>query len=145
MNTIFRREVAQGWMSVYMDDIAIHNKPNQGETEEQHIQRHRNYTHHVLDVLEKNDLYLKPEKCEFEKEEIEYLGVRVGRNAIKMDPTKVKGVADWPIPKNPTEIRRFLGFTGYYRYFVPNYSKIARPLLDLTRKTTPWHWGKDLH
>ena len=62
-----------------------------------------------------------------------------------MDPTKVKGVADWPPPKNPTEIRRFLGFTGYYRYFVPNYSKIARPLLDLTKKTTPWHWGKDQH
>ena len=59
-----------------------------------------------------------------------------------MDPKKLKGVADWPMPRNPTEIRQFLGFTGYYRYFVQNYSRIARPLLDLTKKATPWHWGK---
>jgi len=57
-----------------------------------------------------------------------------------MDPKKLRGVADWVKPTNPTEICKFLGFTGYYRYFVPNYSKIARPLLDLTKKTTPWHW-----
>jgi len=54
-----------------------------------------------------------------------------------MDPTKVKGVADWPPPRNPTDIRSFLGFTGFYRYFIPNYSRVARPLLDLTKKATP--------
>ena len=59
-----------------------------------------------------------------------------------MDPEKVKGVANWQTPRTPTEVRQFLGFTGYYRYFVPNYSKIARPLLDLTKKTTPWHWDQ---
>ena len=57
-----------------------------------------------------------------------------------MDPNKIKGVASWPTPTNPTEIRQFLGFTGYYRYFIPNYSKIARPLLDLTKKATVWTW-----
>jgi len=57
-----------------------------------------------------------------------------------MDPSKLKGVADWMLPKNPTDIRKFLGFTGYYRYFVPNYSKITRPLLDLMKKATPWSW-----
>jgi hypothetical protein len=125
MNTIFRTEVAQGWLSVYMDDLAIHIKPKLGETEQQHLDRHRRYTHHILDKLEENDLYLKPEKCEFEKEEIKYLGVIIGRNHLRMDPKKLKGVADWPVPRNPTEVRGFLGFTGYYRYFVPNYSKIA--------------------
>jgi hypothetical protein len=98
MNTIFRTEVAQGWLSVYMDDIAIHTKPKLGETEQQHTNCHRKMTHHVLDVLEKNDLYLKPEKCEFEKKEIEYLGVIVGHNSLRMDPKKLKGVADWPVP-----------------------------------------------
>jgi len=58
-----------------------------------------------------------------------------------MDPDKVKGVADWQRPRSPTEVQQFLGFTGYYRYFVLNYSKITRPLLDLTKKTTPWHWN----
>jgi hypothetical protein len=114
INIIFRKEVAQGWLSVYMNDIAIHMKPKSEETEEQHTKRHQMYTHYILDKLEENDLYLKPEKCEFEKKEIEYLGVIVGQNTLRMDPKKLQGVADWPPPRNPTEIRQFLGFTGYY-------------------------------
>ena len=142
MNTIFRKEVAKGWLSVYMDDIAIHSKKRPMETEEQHRQRHRIYVHHVLDKLEEHDLYLKPEKCAFEKDEIDYLGVIIGNGIVKMDPSKLKGVADWPKPKTPTEIRQFLGFTGYYRYFIPKYSEIARPLLDLTKKDIVWKWEK---
>jgi hypothetical protein len=57
MNTIFRNEVAQGWMSVYMDDIAIHTKPREGENEHNHIKCHQTYIHTVLDHLEENDLY----------------------------------------------------------------------------------------
>jgi hypothetical protein len=57
-----------------------------------------------------------------------------------MDPIKIQGVTKWKEPTNPTEVCKFLGFTGYYLYFVSNYSKIAPPLLDLTKKTTPWHW-----
>ena len=142
MNEIFRMEVAQGWLSVYMDDIAIHTKPHPNETEEEHEARHQKLTHHVLDKLKQNDLYLKPEKCEFMKREIDYLGVVVGNGMLKMDPKKLQTVKTWKTPTNPREIRKFLGFTGYYRYFVPNYSRIARPLLDLTKKATPWNWGK---
>ncbi len=98
MNTIFRTEVAQGWLSVYMDDIAIHTKHEKDETEQQHLERHRLYTHHMLHKLEQNDLYLKPEKCDFEKKEIDYLSVIVGNGRIQMDPKKLKGVADWPVP-----------------------------------------------
>jgi hypothetical protein len=145
MNTIFCTEVTQGWLSVYMNDLAIHTKPKPGETEQQHLERHRQHTHYILDKLEENDLYLKPEKCEFEKEEIKYLGVIMGRNHLRMDPKKLKGVADWPVPRNPTEVQGFLRFTGYYWYFVPNYSRIARPLLDLTKKTVDWHWGESQH
>jgi hypothetical protein len=141
MNTIFRVEVAQGWLSVYMDDLAIHTKPKEGETEEQHRQRHQQYVHQILDKLEENDLYLKPEKCAFKQTEIDYLGVIVGNNQLRMDPGKLQGVADWQPPKTPTDIRKFLGFTGYYRYFIPNYSRIARPLLDLTKKSVAWDWG----
>ena len=140
MNTIFQKEVAQGWLSVYMDDIAIHTRKMVTETEEQHRQRHKQYMHHVLDKLEAHDLYLKPEKCAFEKKEIDYLGVIIGQETVKMDPSKLKGVADWPKPKTPTEIRQFLGFTEYYRYFIPKYSEIARPLLDLTKKDIVWKW-----
>jgi len=92
--------------------------------------------------LEEHDLYLKPEKCAFEQKEINYLGVIIGEGMLKMDPKKIKGVADWSPPKTITKVRQFLGFTGYYRYFIPNYLKIACPLLELTRKTTSWHWDK---
>ena len=143
MNTIFRKEVAQGWLSVYMDDIAIHTKLLPGESHQQHHARHSKLTHHVLDKLEKEDLYLKPEKCAFAQEEIDYLGVIIGKGKLHMDPKKLEGVANWKTPRTVTEVRQFLGFTGYYRYFVPKYSEIARPLLDLTKKTTPWHWDDE--
>jgi hypothetical protein len=67
MNKIFRMEVAQGWLSIYMDDIAIHMKPLNGEMELQHEQRHKQLIHQILKKLEQHDLYLKPEKCEFLK------------------------------------------------------------------------------
>ena len=98
--------------------------------------------HQVLEKLETHDLYLKPEKCEFLKREIEYLGVIVGNGVLKMNPKKLESIKNWAVPNSPTEIRKFLGFTGYYRYFVPNYSQIARPLLHLTKKMTPWEWTK---
>ena len=58
-----------------------------------------------------------------------------------MDPSKIKAVKEWPTPKTPTKVRAFLGFTGYYRYFIKDYSLIAQPLLHLTKKATEWHWG----
>jgi len=101
---------------------------------------HKQCIHKILDKLEKHDLYLKPEKCTFTQKHIEFLGVVLENNTIQMDPTKIKGVAEWPCLRSPTDVRSFLGFTGFYRYFIPNYSRIARPLLDLTKKATPWVW-----
>jgi RNase H-like domain found in reverse transcriptase/Integrase zinc binding domain/Chromo (CHRromatin Organisation MOdifier) domain len=60
-----------------------------------------------------------------------------------MDDVKVEKVRKWLPPKNVTEVRKFLGFTGYYRYFIKDYSKIAKPLLLLTHNTTPWHWSDE--
>jgi RNase H-like domain found in reverse transcriptase/Reverse transcriptase (RNA-dependent DNA polymerase) len=141
MNTIFRPEVAQGWLSVYMDDMAIHTKPCTNETKEQHLQWHQEHVHHILDKLERHNLYLKPEKCDFEQKQIDYLGVVVRQNKVHMDQGKIDQVAKWIPPNNPTEVRKFLGFTGYYCYFVKNYSKIAQPLLNLTKKSFAWNWG----
>jgi reverse transcriptase-like protein len=97
----------------------------------------------VLDILEQHDLHLKPEKCTFEQEEIDYLGVIVGQGTLKIDPKKIQGVADWSPPTTVTKVWQFLGFMGYYCYFIPNYSKIARLLLDLTKKAISWHWGPE--
>ena len=125
MNTIFRTKVAQGWLSVYMNDIAVHTKQEEHETDQQHIHHHRQYVHHMLNKLEQNNLYLKPKKCDFKQKEINYLGVIVGNRKLQMDPKKLKGVTDWPQPKTPTEIHKFLRFTSYYQYFIQGYSKIV--------------------
>jgi hypothetical protein len=97
-NTIFHKEVADGWLSVYMDDIAIHTKPEHGETEAKHLARHRSYVHIVLERLAENNLYLKPAKCSFEQAQIVYLGVVVGNGRLEMDPKKLSSVMEWKIP-----------------------------------------------
>jgi RNase H-like domain found in reverse transcriptase len=124
-----------------MDDGIIYTKKNPGKKEEQHIKQHWTLVHCIFNILEANDLYVKLEKCVFEQQEIEYLGVIIGKGHLKMDLKKLKGVADYAQPKNPTKVCAFLSFTGYYWYFVQGYSQIAWPLLDLMKKSETWHWG----
>ena len=72
----------------------------------------------VLQILKENDLYLKPEKCEFEKTKVEYLGMIVSEGKIAMDPKKVAGLLGWPTPTTVKEVRSFLGFGNFYRKFI---------------------------
>ena len=95
----------------------------------------------VLQKLMINNLFLKPEKCTFHKKEVKYLGVIVGNNQVKMDPVKVQGIIDWPTPTTVKELRSFLGFGNYYKDFITNYSHIARPLHEMTKKAITWLWG----
>jgi Reverse transcriptase (RNA-dependent DNA polymerase) len=125
MNSIFADDIAEKWLMVYMDDMAIHTKHWPEETEEQHIQRHWSYVKHILDKLMKHNLFLKLEKCAFEQPSIEFLGIQITQGEVQMDNTKVEKVCNWQTPTNITEIYKFLGFTGYYRYFIKDYSKIA--------------------
>ena len=86
---------------------------------------------------------LKLEKCSFEQPSIEFLGIQVTQGEAQMDNTKVDKVHNWQTPMNVTEVCKFLGFTGYYHYFIKDYLKIARLLLQLTHLTTPWSWGQE--
>ena len=79
----------------------------------------------MLENLKKHNLYLKPEKCIFNQKRIEFLGVILENGTIQMDLAKVKGIADWPPAQNVMDICSFLGFTGFYHYFIPNYLLIA--------------------
>jgi hypothetical protein len=132
MDAIFREEIASGDVIIYMDDILIATTGS--------LDHHRNMVAHILSKLREHDLFLKPEKCHFHKQEVEYLGVIVGKGHVKMDPVKVQAITDWPTPTNLHELRSFLGFGNYYKDFIPAYSHITRPLHDLTKKNTPWHW-----
>ncbi|GLB44518.1 putative retrotransposable element tf2 155 kda protein type 1-like [Lyophyllum shimeji] len=132
MNDIFRDLIAQGVVCVYLDDILIYTKT---------LEEHRRITRIVLDRLREHRLFLKPEKCEFERTEIEYLGLIISHGTASMDPVKVAGVAEWPVPKNKKEVQSFLGFTNFYRRFIRDFSHHARPLFDLTAKDVAWTWG----
>jgi len=97
-----------------------------------------------LQVLKENKLFLRPEKCEFCKQWIEYLGLVISENEVSMDPVKVAGVREWPTPKNKMNIQAFLGFVNFYRRFIRDFSAKARPLFDLTCSEQVWMWsGKE--
>ena len=97
----------------------------------------------MLRLLEVNDLFLKPQKCSFEKAEIKYLGLIISAEGVKMDPKKVEGVLDWPQPTKVKELQAFLGFTNFYRHFIKDFAKIASPLHALTKKDVEWIWTDD--
>ena len=132
MDDIFEELISEGVVVVYLDDILIFTDT---------LEEHRSVTQRVLELMEKHKLYLKPEKCEFEKTTVEYLGVIISHNSVAMDPVKIAGVQEWPEPTNKKEVQSFLGFTNFYRRFIKDFSEHARPLFDLTRNDIKWHWG----
>lgn len=97
----------------------------------------------VFECLRKANLKLKPKKCTLFQTEVAYLGHRVSKAGISCDPKKISAVQDWPIPTNVTEVRSFLGTAGYYRKFIPNFSTIASPLSQLTRKNKRFKWDEN--
>ena len=134
LTDVFKDKVARGDVIIYMDDILIATEGS--------LNARKKHVVHILSKLQRNHLYLKLEKCAFHKKEVEYLGVIVGNGQVKMDPVKVKGITDRPIPTKVKEFCSFLGFRNYYKDFIPNYSQIARPLHDLTQKNCKWEWKK---
>jgi len=131
MNNIFRTLIAKGIVVVYLDDILIFTR-----TEEEHeraVQR-------VLEVLAEHKLFLRLEKCEFHRKEIEYLRLVISENKVVMDPVKVARVCDWPTPENRTDVQAFIGFVNFYHRFIRDFSTIARPLFDLTCSDRAWNW-----
>lgn len=116
---------------VYLDDILVYSK-----TFDEHII----HVNQVLRKLYEADLFAQLDKCEFHKSEVEWLGFVLGSNGIGMDPSKVEAITSWVAPRNPTEVMSFLGFANFYRRFIRSYSKIVKPLTELTKKTTPWNF-----
>jgi len=135
MDNIFQEEVAQGWLRIYMDNMII-------ATEDDEV-LHELCVNHILDKLEKFNLFLKPEKCRFHQREVEYLGVLISNSSVKMDPVKVQGISEWPTPLTVKDVRSFLGFCNFYRAFIKNFSDIAHPLNDLTCKNEQFIWSPE--
>jgi len=156
MDDIFHRWIMARWikkilhklktiktgLKVYMDDMLIYTEVEKpGQPSEEELEAHREAVSDILRSLEANDLYLKPEKCLFNRPEVEYLGVIVGNSVIKMDPVKVEGIAKWETPKTVKDVHSFLGFCNFYRAFIKDFSRKAQPLNYLTKKNVKFEWN----
>ncbi|XP_058106972.1 uncharacterized mitochondrial protein AtMg00860-like [Magnolia sinica] len=97
----------------------------------------------VLSTLKENQLYDKLTKCELWKEEVKFLGHVVKAEGITVDPTKVEVVSKWEQPSTVTEVQSFLRMVGYYRYFIKEFSRIARLLTQLTKKDARFMWDEN--
>ena len=118
---------------VYVDDILVFSK-----TFEDHI----SHLQLVFDRLVEAGLTLKPSKCNFAQKEVIYLGHRISKEGVKVDLSKVDAVNSFPVPKNETQVRSFLGLCNYYRKFVKNFTYMAQPLQNLTKKDVPFAWSE---
>ena len=115
------------FVAVYLDDILIYS-----QNEKEHLE----HIEAVLKVLREHQLYAKVTKCEFFKTEINYLGHVIKQGGIHVDPKKIQDIQEWPRPTSLTTLQSLLGLTGYYRKFIKNYTEIATPLTNLTKKGT---------
>ncbi|KAA0067728.1 pol protein [Cucumis melo var. makuwa] len=131
MNRVFK-DFLDSFVIVFIDDILIYSK-----TEAEHEE----HLHQVFETLRANRLYAKFSKCEFWLKKVSFLGHVVSSKGVFVDPVKIEAVTNLPRPSTVSEIRSFLGLKGYYRRFVEDFSCIASPLTQLTRKGTPFVWS----
>jgi hypothetical protein len=117
---------------VYLDDVVIFGKT---------LKDHNKKLRDVFGRLRKHNLKLQPDKCEFLRKEVTFLGHVVTKDGVKPDEKKIEAVKNFPVPTCIRELKSFLGLAGYYRRFLPNFSRIAKPLTELLRKNTLYVWN----
>jgi hypothetical protein len=131
MNSVFMPELDK-FVVVFIDDILIYSK-----NEEEHAKHLRI----ALTLLREHQLYAKFSKCVFWLEEIQFLGHVLSTNGIAVDSSKVKDILEWKPPTTVHQVRSFLGLAGYYRRFIPDFSKIVKPITSLLKNDTKFDWS----
>jgi hypothetical protein len=131
MNSVFMSELDK-FVVVFIDDILIYSK-----NEEEHAQ----HLWIVLTRLREHQLYAKFSKCAFWLEEIQFLGHVLSAKGIAVDPSKVKDILEWKPPTTIHQVRSFLGLAGYYRRFIPDFSKLVKPITSLLKNDTKFNWS----
>lgn len=117
---------------VYLDDIVVYASS---------LKDHEIKLRNIFERLRQNNLKIQPDKCEFLRKEVCYLGHVITENGVKPNPDKIKVIEKFPRPTNQKEIKGFLGLVGYYRKFIENFSKISKPLTGLLRKDYKFEWN----
>jgi hypothetical protein len=130
MNSIFEGYIRK-FVLVFMDDILVYSK-----SLEEHVQ----HLKVVFNILLQNKFYAKRSKCQFAATSLEYLGHIISDSGVATDQSKTKAMLAWPTPSNLTDLRGFLGLTGYHRKFVKNYGVLAKPLTDLLQHNRNFVW-----
>jgi hypothetical protein len=130
MNKVFM-EYLDKFVVVFIDDILIFFKMEE---------EHEKYLRLVLEKLRSNQLYAKFSKCEFWLTEVAFLGHVISTVGVSVDPGKVKDVLNWMPPTSASEIQSFLGLAGYYRRFIKDFSKLAKPMMKLLEKNKAFEW-----
>ena len=125
MNKLLRDLINTGKVAVFIDNVIVGIEIKE---------RHDELVAEVIKRLKENDLYVKPEKCRWKVKEVEFLGVVIGPEGIKMEKEKVKGVLEWLTPKCVKDVQKFLGLANYYRRFIEGFASVARPLHDTVKK-----------
>ena len=131
MNELLRDLINTGKVAVFIDDVIVGTETEEG---------HKELVAEVIKRLEENDLYVKPEKCKWKVREVDFLGMVIGPEGIKMEKEKVKGVLEWLTPKCVKDVQKFLGLANYYHWFIEGFATVARPLHDLVKKDKKWDW-----
>lgn len=134
MNEVFRVHLRK-FVLVFFDDILVYSRD---------WTTHLCHLEEVLRVLKLHGLVANKKKCHFAQKSVDYLGHVISGKGVAADPNKVESVVKWPTPKNVKGVRGFLGLTGYYRKFIRNYGKVARPLTALTKKDA-FTWNEETH
>ncbi|GJP63019.1 hypothetical protein CLOP_g20071 [Closterium sp. NIES-67] len=104
------------------------------------MKQHVEHLRCVFEILQRERFYVKLSKSEFALEKVQFLGHLVSAQGVHVDPKKIEAVRTWKTPENVKELQQFLGFANYYNRFVPQYAKIAAPLMNLLKKNTPYKW-----
>jgi hypothetical protein len=133
MNKVFM-EYLDRFIVVFIDDILTFSKM---------MEEHEEHLRLVLEKLRSNQLYAKFGKCEFWLTEVAFLEHVISAGGVSVDPSKVKDVLNWVPPATVSEIRSFLGLAGYYRQFIKDFSKIAKPMTKLLEKNKVFEWTKE--
>jgi len=133
INDLLRDLVVEKKVVVFIDNVMVATETEEG---------HNEIMEKVLRRLKENDLFVKPEKCVWKVRKVRFLGVIIREDGVRMEKEKIQEVIEWLVPKGVKDVQNFLRLANYYKQFVKDFAKIAKPLHKMMRKEMKWSWGE---